>query len=193
MDITYMVGRFTRSIEDFAGILRNYLVGTVLNIRRWSTSTKNPHYCMDSLRENLLGAGIRYRWMGENLGGHIKNGLGDESPNTGWRSRGFRNYADYAMTQRFRAGLDELASIGFNETVACMCAERFYWRCHRRILSDYLTIRGFKVIHIVDSGKTVEHTLPEYAAVKGDVIVYREKVRGVFLADSFGLRQASTS
>ncbi|MBS7649780.1 MAG: DUF488 domain-containing protein [Candidatus Bathyarchaeia archaeon] len=193
MNIIYTVGHSTRTIEEFIEILSDYSVETVVDVRRWPTSKKHPHYCIDSLRENLLRVGIRYRWMGENLGGYVKNGLGDESPNMGWKSRGFRNYADYAMTQRFRAGLDEVASIGFNETVACMCAERFYWRCHRRILSDYLTIRGFKVIHIVDSGKTVEHTLPEYAAVKGDVIVYRDKVRGVFLADSFGLRQASTS
>jgi uncharacterized protein (DUF488 family) len=173
MSIIYTVGHSTRAIEDFIEILRNYFVEIVVDVRRWPTSKRHPHYCMNCLKQNLLRAGIQYRWMGENLGGYVKNGLGDESPNKGWKSRGFRNYADYAMTQRFRAGLEEVASIGYANTVACMCAERFYWRCHRRIISDYLTLRGFKVIHIVDSGMSIEHALPEYAVATGDLVLYR--------------------
>ena len=75
------------------------------------------------------------------------------SPNTLWRVAAFRNYADYAGTGAFRAGLDELRALARDHRCAIMCAEAVWWRCHRRIIADYLLARGVPVMHIMGSGK----------------------------------------
>jgi uncharacterized protein (DUF488 family) len=70
-----------------------------------------------------------------------------------WRNESFRNYADYAMTGAFRAGLDELRGLGAGRRSAIMCAEAVWWRCHRRIVADYLLAAGDEVFHILGPGK----------------------------------------
>jgi uncharacterized protein (DUF488 family) len=72
------------------------------------------------------------------LGGYRKKGLGENSPNRAWRSEGFRNYADYTMTEPFREGIHKLLELAHDGRLAFMCAKQLYWRCHRRIISDYL-------------------------------------------------------
>ena len=84
----------------------------------------------------------------KSLGGYRKKVL-DDSPNIALRNQSFRNYADYAMTASFRTGLDELRALARERRVAIMCAEAVWWRCHRRIIADYLLERGYAVTHIM--------------------------------------------
>jgi uncharacterized protein (DUF488 family) len=81
------------------------------------------------------------------------------SPNTLWRNKSFRNYADYALTPPFREGLEELIAEGRVRTCAIMCAEVLWWRCHRRIIADYLLADGAAVFHIL-SPLDVESAIP---------------------------------
>ncbi len=120
----------------------------------------------------LSNAGIEYVWMGDGLGGWRKRGLGTSSPNLGWSSPGFRNYADHTLTEDFRAAVEELMLLALARTTCFMCAERHYFRCHRRILSDYLACRGWRVIHIVDAKTVVEHRLTSFARLRDGVLVY---------------------
>ena len=71
------------------------------------------------------------------------------SPNGFWENASFRNYADYAMGAEFRAGLSELRSLADRHSCALMCAEAVWWRCHRRIIADYLIAAGEPVVHIL--------------------------------------------
>jgi len=66
-----------------------------------------------------------------------------------WQNQSFHNYADYAMSDQFRAGLTRLRDLGNAGTCAIMCAEAVWWRCHRRIISDYLIAAGEEVFHIL--------------------------------------------
>ena len=75
------------------------------------------------------------------------------SPNTFWHVAAFRNYADYAATDAFRTGLNELRALSRDNCCAIMCAEAVWWRCHRRIIADYLLAQGVPVMHIMGSGK----------------------------------------
>jgi uncharacterized protein (DUF488 family) len=75
------------------------------------------------------------------------------SPNTLWRVAAFRNYADYAATDAFRAGLGELRALARDNCCAIMCAEAVWWRCHRRIIADYLLAEGLPVAHIMGRNK----------------------------------------
>ena len=70
-----------------------------------------------------------------------------------WRNEAFLNYADYAATGAFRAGFDELRSLARSHRCAIMCAEAVWWRCHRRIIADYLLADGFSVAHIMGLNK----------------------------------------
>ncbi|MGH7627375.1 MAG: DUF488 family protein, partial [Gemmatimonadaceae bacterium] len=90
------------------------------------------------------------------------------STNTFWRELAFRNYADYAETAEFRAGLDELLSLASTHRCAIMCAEAVWWRCHRRIIADYLLARRIPVEHIMGPGKVTPATLTPGARVLAD-------------------------
>ena len=97
------------------------------------------------------------------MGGFHKKGLGEDSPNKAWRSQGFRNYADYAMTGPFRDGIRRLLELAESSRLAIMCTEQLYWRCHRRIISDHLKAKGHAVSHILGKGETKEHELTSFA------------------------------
>ena len=94
----------------------------------------------------------------------LPNGV---SPNDGWHNTSFRNYADYALTPPFREGLDELLALTTSPT-AIMCAEAVWWRCHRRIVADYLITRGVTVFDIVPPAAAKPHQLTLFAQPQSD-------------------------
>ena len=118
------------------------------------------------LEETLAAAGIAYRFLPA-LGGR-RHGRAESSPNTLWRNDSFRAYADYAGTGEFRAGLAELCALTGEHRCAIMCAEAVWWRCHRRIIADYLLTAGFEVVHILGPGKLTPATLTPGARPSAD-------------------------
>lgn len=114
--------------------------------------------------------GIEYRHLLA-LGGRRKE-LPD-SPNDGWEHPAFRSYADYAQTEAFAHALSELIEMARSQTTAIMCAEAVWWRCHRRIISDYLIARGVEVAHILGPSRADIGTLTPFARVcPNGTIVY---------------------
>jgi len=89
--------------------------------------------------------------------------LGERSPNKAWKSQGFNNYADHTLTEQFKDGILKLLGLADQGRVAFMCAERLYWRCHRRIISDYLKAKGHTITHIISREKTKQHELSSLA------------------------------
>jgi uncharacterized protein (DUF488 family) len=124
------------------------------------------------LAAELPSTGITYQGLGKLLGGRRRKTLAD-SPHTTLRSAGFRNYADDMETEDFQQGVDKLLKLAENRRIAYMCAERLWWRCHRSLISDYLTaIRGVEVIHIHDEKKSEPHRLHRTARVEEGHLVY---------------------
>jgi uncharacterized protein (DUF488 family) len=107
---------------------------------------------------------IEYVWF-EKLGGFRRAAKSETSLNLGLKSQGFRNYADYMMTAEFRSAVQELLLGASQKRTAVMCAERLYWKCHRRILSDFLMAQGAAVTHILDSGDLRPHPLTTGALI----------------------------
>ena len=135
----------------------------------------NPQFNAEALPTPLAEAGIGYRHL-KALGGlrHHPKGA-PPSPNTAWRNESFRNYADYALTPAFRAGLDELITLAAAHRPAIMCAEAVWWRCHRRIITDYLLERGIKVVHIMAPGKVEAASMTPGAEPQADgAVLYPE-------------------
>jgi uncharacterized protein (DUF488 family) len=168
----YTVGHSTRGWDEFVDLLRGFAVQTLVDIRSLPGSRKYPHFNSEHMRVALPESGIDYVWL-KALGGRRGKGLREASPNTGLRHPSFRNYADYMLTPEFAAGVDELLSLASSSRVAIMCAEAVYWRCHRRLVSDYLVAHGHTVLHIIGPGKPRPHTLTTEAVVTAErKIVY---------------------
>jgi len=168
----FTVGHSNRPLSGLISLLEEHGIQVLVDVRRWPISMHNPQFNRENLNEALDGRGIGYVWLGKELGGYRTKGLEEESPNKAWRSKGFRNYADHTLTEEFRTGIQKLLRCAEEEKVAYMCAERFYWRCHRRIISDCLKIQGHQITHIVDKGKTREHHLTNFAQARNGRLTY---------------------
>jgi len=168
----FTIGHSNRSLSELISLLKEFNIEVLIDVRSWTSSKKYPHFNREVLRENLKAKGIKYFWLGKELGGYRKNGLGDRSPNKAWKSIGFRNYADHTLSEEFRTEISRLLRYGDKWKVAYMCAEKFYWRCHRRIISDYLIAKGHQVTHIIDKREVRKHRLTRFARVVNGRLTY---------------------
>ena len=149
----FTIGHSTRPIDEFVALLQQVAVDLLVDVRSIPRSRTNPQFNADALPETLLDVGISYRHLAA-LGGlrHRKKGAAP-SRNMYWQVAAFRNYADYAATDAFRIGLDELRALAHDNCCAIMCAEAVWWRCHRRIITDYLLAQEVPVMHIMGLNK----------------------------------------
>jgi len=149
----YTIGHSTRSVDEVAALLREAGVDFLVDVRTMPRSRANPQFNADSFPRALAAHGIGYRHIAT-LGG-LRGRLRSDAPskNSFWENASFRNFADYAATPDFRKGLAELRALGRTHACAIMCAEALWWRCHRRIIADYLLAGGDQVFHILGPGK----------------------------------------
>ncbi len=164
----FTIGHSTRTLAEFVASLRQVAVDALVDVRSIPRSRAMPQFNIDTLPDSLADAGIGYQHLGA-LGGRRHRGKGDPpSTNPFWRVLAFRNYADYAETDAFRAGLDELLALAREHRCAIMCAEAVWWRCHRRIIADYLLARAVPVEHIIGHGQVTTATFTPGAHVLQD-------------------------
>ncbi len=149
----YTVGHSTRSLAELVALLSAPGIDCLADVRTIPRSRTNPQFNADVLPETLAPYGIGYRHFPKLGGLRARRSDGRPSPNGLWRNASFRNYADYAETAEFRDGLSRLRELGREHTVAIMCAEAVWWRCHRRIIADYLLAGGEEVFHLLGAGK----------------------------------------
>jgi uncharacterized protein (DUF488 family) len=169
----YTIGHSTRSLTAFLALLRDQRIELVADVRTVPRSRTNPQFNADTLPTSLAADRIEYRHF-PRLGG-LRGRRRDAGPsaNTFWENQGFRNYADYAMTPPFGEGLAELRAAAASKVSAVMCAEAVWWRCHRRIIADYLLTRGDDVLHIMDAGKIEPaHLTPSVVQRPDGILIY---------------------
>lgn len=171
MATLYTIGHSTRSLADLIETLQAHSIQTLVDIRSFPMSRRLPHFNRESLEKALPEAGIRYIWMKE-LGGRRKKSL-DDSPNVALRSASFRNYADYMLTPEFERAAAELVRLAEGSRTAFMCAERLYFRCHRMMVSDWLSAHGHEVLHIDDEKPPKPHKLMAEARMVDGKLIYR--------------------
>lgn len=145
----FTVGHSTRTIEEFVELLRAYAVACVVDIRTVPRSRTNPQYNKELLPHSLRSFQIGYEQIAELGGLRGKSKQAAPDLNGFWDNRSFHNYADYALTESFGAGLDRLTTLGRQQRCAMMCSEAVWWRCHRRIVADHLLVRGEEVFHLM--------------------------------------------
>jgi uncharacterized protein (DUF488 family) len=161
----YTVGHSSRSGEEFIELLRVHAIDAVVDVRSYPGSRRHPQFSKEELERSLSGAGILYRHE-PSLGGRRKGR--PDSRHTGWRTPGFRAYADHMETAEFAAGLEHLMELAASRITAIMCAEAVPWRCHRQLISDALVAGGRTVRHILDRDRWQEHELSPHAVVEPD-------------------------
>jgi uncharacterized protein (DUF488 family) len=168
----FTIGHSSHTVGRFIALLKQYTINALVDIRRFPSSRRHPHFNRPSVEASLGDHGIEYFWL-ESLGGHRKEGLA-ESPNFGIRDESFRNYADHMLGEDFRHGADRLMEIAKNRRVAMMCAESSFHQCHRKLLSDFLLANGVSVQHILPTGELEPHKLSDRAKIDDGKVTYPE-------------------
>ena len=169
----FTIGHSTRSFEEFVGLLRSVGVRLLVDVRTVPRSRKNPQFNREILPATLADFQIAYEHL-EALGG-LRGHKRDVSPavNAFWQNESFHNYADYTMTEEFRAGLDRLRYLGHQSPSAIMCAEAVWWQCHRRIIADYLIAADEIVFHIMGADRVEGTEMTEGAKREpGGILTY---------------------
>jgi len=169
----YTIGHSTRTTQELIDILRGARVTRLVDIRSIPRSRTNPQFNEDVLPNTLACAGIGYVRLAALGGRRAKRKLDPAAShaetaaaeNAGWEVQAFRNYADYCDTPEFRRGLGELLTLAAEESCAIMCAEAVWWRCHRRIVTDYVLARGVPVIHLLSATTSTPATMTPFAVV----------------------------
>lgn len=135
-------------------------------------SRTNPQYNFDLLPDELAPRQIGYERIAE-LGG-LRGRSRTVAPDVNgfWENRSFHNYADYALSDDFDRGLEQLMSVATDHRVAIMCAEAVWWRCHRRIIADYLMLRGRDVIHLMGEKRSEPARMTSAATERDGQLVY---------------------
>lgn len=150
-------------------LLRGAAVELVVDVRTVPRSRHTPQWNRERAAVALPARGIRYLHLPA-LGGFRKPR--PDSPNTGWRNRSFRGYADYMATGGFAAGLAELLALAADARLAVACTEAVPWRCHRSLIADALAVRSVAVRHLVGPGAVRLHALTPFARVEASAITY---------------------
>jgi len=158
----FTIGHGTRAVEELIACLDESGVRTLVDVRRFPGSRRNPQFGQARLAASLTDAGIAYRHA-EELGGRLSGEPGEEAFDC-IRVAAFRSYAARMRTAEWQNALAaELA-----EPVPCfMCAETLWTKCHRRLIAELLAARGLRVIHLLAPGRCEEHK-------PWDVAEYRE-------------------
>ncbi len=174
----FSIGHSNEPLDRFLGVLAQHRIEALVDIRRFPGSRKYPHWNQQNLAASLQEAGIEYHWI-EALGGrrHSKKGA-SASPNLGLRNESFRSYADYMLTEEFHQAAGKLLEIAAHKRTSMMCAEAVYWRCHRRLVSDFLLASNIIVRHIFPDGAVRPHALTEGGKVEQGQVTYPLAVTG---------------
>lgn len=155
MLLTY--GHGTEAADRTAAILRGAGTSSLVDIRTAPGSRRNPQFARAAMAEWLPEAGIAYRWE-KRLGGFRRPG--PDNPDVAWREDMFRGYAEHMRSANFFEAVDGVLAEANSRQVAVMCSESLWWRCHRRLLTDFVSVaRGTEVRHLMHDGRIEAHRL----------------------------------
>ena len=162
LSTVWTVGHSSRPLVDFLDLLAHYRIEAIADVRRFPGSKRQPVYAQPALQRSLERRGMGYVWLPA-LGGRRRARA--DSPNTAWRNESFRGYADHMASAECASGMDELLALAAGSRTAMMCAEAVWWRCHRGLIADVLSMAGVEVLHIVDRRSCSAHPLTSAARI----------------------------
>jgi uncharacterized protein (DUF488 family) len=149
----FTIGHSTRPLPEFVALLKSQEIELVVDVRTVPRSRTNPQYNRDTLPDSLARDQLAYEHLAALGGLRGKDKEVAANVNGFWENQSFHNFADYALTEPFHSGLARLRAIGHERRCAIMCSEAVWWRCHRRIIADYLIAAGETVFHILSKDR----------------------------------------
>ncbi|AOJ78579.1 DUF488 family protein [Burkholderia ubonensis] len=169
----YTIGHSNRTLGELVAMLRAVDITLLVDIRKMTRSRTNPQFNEATLPVALAPSDIAYEHVAALGGLRGKSRDVPDALNGFWTNRSFHRYADYALSPEFRAGLTRLIALGEQQRCALMCSEAVWWRCHRRIVADYLIARGETVLHIMGLNRVEPARITAGATVRDDgAVVY---------------------
>src|SRR6202163_4939957 len=141
------IGHSNHRIDHFLDLLKSHAVQVVVDTRSQPYSEYATQFDQKPLKKTLEAEGIRYVFLGRELGGRPD---GDEF----YDDQGHVLYDRVAETPLFQEGLSRLEN-GIREyNVAILCAEENPAACHRRLLiGRVLRDRGIGMKHVRGDGR----------------------------------------
>lgn len=165
----YTVGHSQRSLEELIGLLAEAGIRCLVDVRRYPTSKRFPHFASDRLRAACVAAAITYHWAGERLGGYRPTTV--DSPHTALAD-GLRGYADYMESEPFARNIAQLKKLAESAPTTILCAEKRPQDCHRLLISDFLWSQGVAIEHLIDPGVRETHQLSSCARLTQGKLIY---------------------
>src|SRR5438093_10994784 len=150
--VVYTIGHGTRPLDELVALLAGASVQTLVDVRRFPGSRRNPQFNQAPLQGALAEAGIGYRHAVK-LGGRLSHEPGEERFDC-IRVPAFRAYAARMGTPGWQ---DALAAALAEPVPALLCSETPWPKCHRRLIAELLHARGREVRHLVRAGRTEPH------------------------------------
>jgi uncharacterized protein (DUF488 family) len=156
----YTIGHSVHTKETFINMLAYANIEVLADVRRFPASSKHPQFSQERMQKWLPEAWIEYIHFTSLAGRRNKSTCFQEELNDGWNNQSFHNYADYTLTNTFQKGIQNLEQIARKKTLAYCCSERHPSRCHRLLISNWLSANGWEVCHIIDGNKQETEILP---------------------------------
>jgi len=177
----YTVGHSNRSLAELIVLLADAGIHYLVDVRRYPTSKRHPHFDSDNLRRACGGASVVYHWAGEELGGYRATAA--DSPHTALDER-LRGYADYMRSETFARNIAWLIRLADRSPTAFLCAEKRPQDCHRLLIADYLWSQGVAVEHLIEAGVHEPHQLSSCVRLMQGKLVYDRLAQQSFALDT---------
>jgi uncharacterized protein (DUF488 family) len=148
--LVFTIGHSTHSLEAFVALLKQHGVTALADVRSAPFSRFNPQFKKDALERSLKAEGIKYVFLGRELGAR--------SDDRSCYENGRVQYARLARTDLFHEGIERVIRGSEEHRIALVCAEKEPLECHRTLLvARALDERGIKVAHILGDGRLEAH------------------------------------
>lgn len=176
----WTIGHSTSNFSEFVAALAAHQIQLLADVRAFPASRRYPHFNRAQLEAELPKAGIAYQWFGVALGG--RRTPSRDTAHIALHNKSFRGYADHMLTPQFHNAILDLLDRAAISRTAIMCAEKLWWRCHRSMISDYLTgICGHEVLHLHDARRIESHRLNRLARIEQQSLIYDREETGRLL------------
>lgn len=166
----FILGHGNRTGAELITLLMSAGITCLVDVRAQPQSNRHPQFGEDALRQQLNPHGIVYHWGGRQLGGFRTPR--PDSPHTALRAEGLRGFADHMETDGFQIGIRQLLKLAAKSPVAMLCAEALPENCHRSLIADNLTLKGIRVMHLIEPGASHEHQLHPNARTESGRLIY---------------------
>lgn len=160
----WTIGHWACPPDTVLETLASAAIGLLADVRKTPASRASPQFNTEQLSSWLPAAGVSYVHLPELAGRRPRSKHVDPATNAGWQNASFRNYADYTLTPDYETGLARLSELAHSNRVAIMCGEPMPWRCHRLLIANTLTARGWAVTHLMTNARPQQHRLGQWGA-----------------------------